>query len=231
MAAATLFGYDAVATCMNYHRDLAQHRRFGVLNARNLLYLQSELISLETRLAELDAQANDFTRGNDVWSMPRSWHALERGQNSEHLEIVLKIRDRLDIYNRALQYQAWLLSQKRPDTRPMRNLAAFLSTNPTNMATRDAEFVAPKHQDDLIAISTAEKEPMVRALERRFYWLFGFNGSELAGDNGGMTRYSDGKLQNFVRICAVVVSSLLPILYVGFGGSDIVFAPPGNFTS
>jgi len=99
MAAATLFGYDAVATCMNYDRDLAQHRRFGVLNARNLLCLQSELISLETQLAELDAQANDFTRGNDVWSMPRSWHALERAQNSEHLEVVLKIRDRLDIYS------------------------------------------------------------------------------------------------------------------------------------
>ena len=39
-------------------------------------------------------------------------------------------------------------------------------------------------------------------------------GSELADDNGGMTRYSDGKLQNFVRICAVVVSSLLPILSI-----------------
>jgi len=39
-------------------------------------------------------------------------------------------------------------------------------------------------------------------------------GSELAGDNGSMTRYSDGKLQNFVRICAVVVSSLLPILSI-----------------
>jgi len=60
----------------------------------------------------------------------------------------------------------------------MRNLAAFLSANPTNMATSDAEFVAPKHQDDLIAISTAEKEPMLRVLERRFYWLFGFNVSE-----------------------------------------------------
>jgi len=96
---ATAFGYDSVAKCVNYDRDLAQYRRFGVLNARNLLYLQSELMSLETRLGELDAEANNLTRGNAVWSIPRSWHALAKAQD-EHLEVVLKIRSRLDEYSK-----------------------------------------------------------------------------------------------------------------------------------
>ncbi len=123
----------------------------------------------------------------------------------------------------------------------MENLAAFLQANPMNMATSDAEFVAPKHRSDLVAIATAEKEPMFRVLERWLYWLFGYKvclfhsipqglpdprdahlltptpsmqGSEMNGENGNMTRYSDGKIRNFVRICAVVVSSLLPILSI-----------------
>ena len=64
------------------------------------------------------------------------------------------------------------MSLKKPDTRPMQNLAAFLRANSTNIATSDAEFLAPKHQSDLVAIATSDKEPVYRALERWFYWLF-----------------------------------------------------------
>lgn len=168
------FGYDAIAKCINYDRDLAQYRRFGVLNARNLLYLQSELTALETRLAALDDQANDFSLGNAVWSLPRSWHAIENDPDGEYLSLVRRIRTALDAYNTALQQQAWLLSLKRPAPRPMQNLAAFLEANPTDMAASDAGFVAIGRRGDLVAIATAEKEPVYRALERWFYWLFGY---------------------------------------------------------
>jgi len=77
--------------------------------------------------------------------------------------------------DRALQQQAWLLTLKRPDPRPMQNLAAFLEANPTDMAATDAMFVtSPGKRNDLVAIATAEKEPVYRALERWFYWLFGY---------------------------------------------------------
>jgi len=39
-------------------------------------------------------------------------------------------------------------------------------------------------------------------------------GSDLTGENGNMTRYSDGKIRNFTRGAAVVGSSLLPILSI-----------------
>lgn len=84
---------------MSCDRDLALYRRFGVLNSRNLLYLQSELMSLETRLQELDVAANDISKGNEVWSVPRSWYYLEKA-GGEHLEVVLKIRDKLDTYSK-----------------------------------------------------------------------------------------------------------------------------------
>jgi hypothetical protein len=56
---------------------LSIYRRFATLNARNLLYLQSELASLEARLVLLDQRADDVTKGNDIWAMPRSWRAIK----------------------------------------------------------------------------------------------------------------------------------------------------------
>ena len=77
-----------------------RYRRFGALNGRNLLYLQSELREIESQLHDLDADANDISKGNDVWSTPRSWYALNRAGGEKHLEIVMKLRLRLDEYSR-----------------------------------------------------------------------------------------------------------------------------------
>lgn len=91
-------GYGAVAATMASDRDLSIFRRFGMLNTRNLLYLQSELMSLETRLQELDAQADDVKKGNATWSIPRSWYYLEH-DDGEHLATVLRIREVLEKYS------------------------------------------------------------------------------------------------------------------------------------
>ena len=93
-------GYGAVAACMSSDRDLALYRRFGALNARNLLYLQSELMSLESRLQELDESANDVSKGTEAWSSPRSWYYLEK-RGGEHLEVVRKIRGKLEEYSKS----------------------------------------------------------------------------------------------------------------------------------
>ena len=58
---------------MSGDRDLALYRRFGALNARNLFYLQSELMSLENRLQELDESTNDISKETEAWSSSRSW--------------------------------------------------------------------------------------------------------------------------------------------------------------
>ena len=94
----TPVGYGAVATCMSCDRDLAFYRRFGYLNARNLLYLQSELMDLETRLQDLDGAANDTLKGIETWSVPRSWHYLQKA-GGEHLDLVIKIREKLEAYS------------------------------------------------------------------------------------------------------------------------------------
>ena len=92
-------GYGAVAATMASDRDLSIFRRFAVLNTRNLLYLQSEIMSLEARLQELDAEADDIRKGNATWSIPRSWFYLQQ-ENGEHMATVLRIRELLEKYSR-----------------------------------------------------------------------------------------------------------------------------------
>lgn len=43
-------GYSKLASSMGAHPELAIFRRFGTLNAQNLLYLQAELVYLENKL-------------------------------------------------------------------------------------------------------------------------------------------------------------------------------------
>jgi hypothetical protein len=45
-------GYDELATLFGKNDDLAMVRRFGVLNAKLLLYMQAELLLIEDQLRE-----------------------------------------------------------------------------------------------------------------------------------------------------------------------------------
>ena len=112
-------GYHRLSTYIASDPTLSVYRSFTALNTRNLLYLQSELASLEARLLRLDANANDMTQGNDVWSLPRCWDAIRKaglnanidalagGQghsNSGHLggemwKTIIEIRKILEAYS------------------------------------------------------------------------------------------------------------------------------------
>lgn len=92
-----LVGYGAIALGMAGDADLAIYRSFLVLSTRNLLYMQSEIATLESQLQDFDAECNDQSKGIEIWSIPRSWSALQR-DNGEHLRTVLLIRERLEKY-------------------------------------------------------------------------------------------------------------------------------------
>jgi hypothetical protein len=92
----TEIGHGVIASCMNSDRDLSMFRRFGTLNARNLLCMQSELAALEEQLQVLDTRSNNSP---EHWSLPRSWYNLEK-DDGELLKHVLKIREKLDAYSK-----------------------------------------------------------------------------------------------------------------------------------
>lgn len=99
-----LNGYTKLASLIGAKPELAIFRRFGSLNAKNLLYLQAELVHLEQELArsaKADAESGDDER--KIYD--RHWKSLAQsgftpGGNSKQWTIALQIRKTLREYSK-----------------------------------------------------------------------------------------------------------------------------------
>jgi len=94
-------GYPKLAAQMEILPELAIFRRFGALNAQNLLYMQAELTYLENKLRE--RQLADHIDPSET----RKAHALnwfwlresEKTGTGEQLGLILRIRETLKEYS------------------------------------------------------------------------------------------------------------------------------------
>ena len=94
-------GYDKLAKLFDNYEDLAAFRCFNALNAKNLLYMQAELLHLDQQLAvhiEDDFKANK-SEANEI---SRYWNALEKSSDGQtgccQKQKVLEIREKLKRY-------------------------------------------------------------------------------------------------------------------------------------
>ena len=96
-------GYRTFAEFIATDDELFVFRRFDRLNARNLLYLQSELIALEKQLSEYDSE--DIEDGSkDVILSARCWETLalraeEHPREAERMDLVRKVRQTAKMYS------------------------------------------------------------------------------------------------------------------------------------
>ncbi|KAF2493057.1 hypothetical protein BU16DRAFT_551692 [Lophium mytilinum] len=116
-------GYRAVAAWIARDPDNETfiYRRFDQLSARNLLYLQSELLALEQRLAQLDAHVAS-TGDLDFKDSARRWEAFSKNAKSrdeerEMMDIVIQIREKVKEYHKALLLQSQVSKLERPSNR------------------------------------------------------------------------------------------------------------------
>jgi hypothetical protein len=94
-------GHPKIAGQMSTQPETAIFRRFGELNARNLLYLQAELAYLEKKLSEYEIADNRDPVGEKS-NYAVSWYWLAHSKDdgdTKQLDIVLKIRSRLKEYS------------------------------------------------------------------------------------------------------------------------------------
>jgi hypothetical protein len=87
-------GYPSVAALISKDDDFAIFRKFRHLSARNILYLQAELIHLENELETLD---KSLTSKDDTEEL-KSWKAFATDQ--DRLDLALRIRRTLDEYSK-----------------------------------------------------------------------------------------------------------------------------------
>lgn len=99
-------GHDRLASLMGMFPEAAIFRRFAALNAKNILYLQAELLLLEKKLnlaAEDDARSTSERRQE----YSRRWDLLSSGSQDpdghpQQWETFLKIRTTLNEYSMCL---------------------------------------------------------------------------------------------------------------------------------
>ncbi|SLM38568.1 hypothetical protein LPUS_08827 [Lasallia pustulata] len=123
--------YNKLSKFMGSWPEVAIFRRFGALNAQNLLFLQAELVRLEDQLQSIredDAQSADLEKKQSH----QSWRSLvlahEQGDAStSQWQKVLEIRDKLKEYNAALLEYRELCKLQTPNQRSLEALREWLA--------------------------------------------------------------------------------------------------------
>lgn len=101
-------GYPKLAREIELRPEFAIFRRFGGLNAMNLLYLQAELALLEESLQE-QQKADSESGHSRKTKYARSWYQLsssEEDGDTKQLVLVYKIRETLKQYSTYLQRES-----------------------------------------------------------------------------------------------------------------------------
>jgi hypothetical protein len=91
--------------------EMAMFRRFGALNARNLLYFQSELSNLEKKLEELEAADSKDSRDGTAKKYRYAWNhywlrtaSLARDGETKQRDVVERIREVLKKYSECISH-------------------------------------------------------------------------------------------------------------------------------
>ncbi|KAI8934454.1 hypothetical protein NX059_009185 [Plenodomus lindquistii] len=123
-------GYPRLAAKIGLQPESAICRRFGALNAQNLLYYQAELSDLERRLEEQPLSDHHEQIGNKS-KYARNWYCLQESEadgDTEQLELVLRIRMLLKEYNYAIIQHTVILGYPQPGKWDLHHLQDYLQT-------------------------------------------------------------------------------------------------------
>ncbi|KAF2145776.1 uncharacterized protein K452DRAFT_315943 [Aplosporella prunicola CBS 121167] len=123
-----LEGFTDFAEFLGSSRDLALYRRFDVLAARNLLYVQGELLAIEASLREYDERDKKIVfKGNgispeamNVLEAAKDWQSFSRHSQTDpaqeqKMKKVLELRQVLKEYQEALVLHSTVLQLPSPE--------------------------------------------------------------------------------------------------------------------
>ena len=92
-------GYAKIASLMGAYPEVAILRRFRALNIQSLLYIQAELVHLESELRE-SSHANQQSEDAHRVTMSKDWFTLAHYHegNERQWAVALRIREKLKEY-------------------------------------------------------------------------------------------------------------------------------------
>ncbi|KAH0565077.1 hypothetical protein GP486_001534 [Trichoglossum hirsutum] len=140
-------GYPRLAAVVNSDDNFVIYRRFGRLQARQLLELEAELTELEEELDRIDS-----TQEKDSELEP-NLHNRERAENSERSRLMRKISERKHEYNCMVLQEHQLRSIPRPTPTNRKSIfdhiyqEKFLDEGEYNHIFHVEDMIAPGYND------------------------------------------------------------------------------------
>lgn len=98
-------GYPMLAEHIGNHTNLASFRIFAALNARNILYLQAELLELESEIKDIEQRDHKLSQreGGPGNNITETWYWLggkgKPDKSEEQLSLILRLRKVLPQYS------------------------------------------------------------------------------------------------------------------------------------
>ncbi|KAI0543699.1 hypothetical protein F4679DRAFT_567742 [Xylaria curta] len=184
------------------------YRKFDELAARNLLYLQSELLVFEKQLNELDKNDAD-SEDMDVKDASRTWETLTQRYDTGNeearvrIDLIVKLRAILKEYHEALLLQSEVASLKRPNKRVLDAYRQWFKKPYPALGGQAKTFL--DDSNDLVALNTSETDALSLLVRR--YWP---TTEEISRDGlHRIGRFNEKSISIAVAVINVIVAAVL----------------------
>ncbi|CEN59310.1 hypothetical protein ASPCAL01762 [Aspergillus calidoustus] len=220
----TMHGYERLAGLMANDKGLSIFRSFKKLNAKNLLYLQAEIVNVQTELEGI-IEADETSQDEDREKFSTSVCFLKEGieSGSEQWAKVLELRELLDKYNTAALQYAQILRLKRPHDTDRDVFKTWLSQNA--FCSTIAEFNQwfgeegvndEENERDLVTLCGRYENVdsltrwVFRVLVPWFHERVGVRRTKEKDIEAGTVYYDDEKIIRATRVTSTITSSVIP---------------------
>ncbi|MCJ1398042.1 hypothetical protein MMC11_001239 [Xylographa trunciseda] len=218
-------GYAKLAALMGAYPEAAILRRFGALGMQNLLYLQAELVQLESEFRHCSNE-NDNSENIYRAVFSKDWVTLAGYNDGEEEQwaLALRIREKLKEYGQALLLQTQLSDMKQPRPQDLAFLQKWMkrpSMGCVYLLGQDSDIWEKPERTDLVALNRCKSEGVfslwvTETVIHQYHQLVGkyFRKPESAVYSANTVHYSQEGLSRIVSLVAMSFSSLLPIAAV-----------------
>lgn len=220
-------GYAKLSSVISTDSETAIYRKFGALNAQNLLYYQAELLDLEDDLNDI-ASKDRNSQDSEKREFAYNWAVLSHAADGKDLQLkkFMKIRKTLKEYNSCLIQQAMIAKLEPPSSYALTMLQRWLdhpSYGNEFLCGLERNAWDEKYKHDLVSMPNPDTQAnkdllsslFLGSLQEHYHMLIGRHyKKEIPGDAAGnnpMIRYKNSNLLRIADVLSTIISSALPI--------------------
>ncbi|KAF2002119.1 hypothetical protein P154DRAFT_618864 [Amniculicola lignicola CBS 123094] len=219
-----LEGFPSLSSLLCSDSDLQVYRRFNRLASRNLLYLQAEILDIEARLEEHDAEdveiansENDATESMEVKLNARCWEVFKEKAKSgdrkaqERMDLIRELRERMAEYQDALIRQSALMNLETPGPRVRGAITGWFELKKP-LVGRSRNMFSDAAQYDTVALRTPpDQDRLTRFLQNSLGYFFRHRKTkkEYPLDWDGMYYFPETTIRHIVSFTSVFIAAAL----------------------